>query len=199
MCGAINNASSVRMARTDTPQLIEVDESPMRPHPVARLALVLGRGRARLTPHAATLQLHRLDHCNQPRLSHKQAIQEVKPAAPWSGNATINPYHTYGTPDSFGHWAGWVYAADADTGVGKWRLKSNYPILGGMTPTAGGVAFFGDMGGNFYAVDSLNGQRLWGIKMDGAIGGGVITYESTVHRKSQSPPALPQSSGRRRW
>jgi hypothetical protein len=26
---------------------------------------------------------------------------------------------------------GWVYAVDADTGVWKWRLKSNYPILKG--------------------------------------------------------------------
>lgn len=69
-----------------------------------------------------------------------------------------------------------MYAVDADTGAWKWRLKSNYPILGGMTPTAGGVALFGDMGGNFYAVDSGRGQRLWGIKTSGAIGGGVITY-----------------------
>ena len=48
---------------------------------------------------------------------HPQAIKDVKSAAPWSGNATINPYHTYGTPDSFGHWAGWVYAVDADSGA----------------------------------------------------------------------------------
>jgi hypothetical protein len=30
---------------------------------------------------------------------------------------------------------GMAYVADADTGVRNWRLKSNYPILGGMTPT----------------------------------------------------------------
>ena len=35
---------------------------------------------------------------------------------------------------------------DADPGV--WGcLKSNYPILGGITPTAGGVVFVGDIGG----------------------------------------------------
>ena len=73
-------------------------------------------------------------------------------------------------------WAGWVYAVDADTGVWKWRLKSNYPIVGGMTPTAGGVVFFGDVGGNFYALDSATGQKLWGQDLGGAIGGGVITY-----------------------
>ena len=80
-------------------------------------------------------------------------------------------------------WAGWLYAVDADTGVWKWRLKSNYPILSGMTPTAGGVVFFGDMGGNFYALDSANGEKLWGQDLGGAIGGGVITYTANGAQK----------------
>ncbi|HEY6373388.1 MAG TPA: PQQ-binding-like beta-propeller repeat protein, partial [Candidatus Sulfotelmatobacter sp.] len=75
-----------------------------------------------------------------------------------------------------GVWAGWLYGTDADTGVWKWRLKSNYPILSGVTPTAGGLVFFGDTGGNFYALDAATGQKLWGQKVGGAIGGGVITY-----------------------
>ena len=117
-----------------------------------------------------------VDWCATVTLQNNEQIEAVKPGKPWSGMATINPYHTYGTPDSFGHWAGWVYAIDADTGHWKWRLKSNYPILSGMTPTAGGIVFFGDMGGNFYVLDAANGQRLWGHKIGGAIGGGVITY-----------------------
>ena len=80
------------------------------------------------------------------------------------------------TDGTEGYWAGWVYAVDADTGVWKWRLKSNYPILGGMTPTAGGLVFVGDIGGNFYALDAANGEKLWGQDLGGAIGGGVITY-----------------------
>jgi len=55
-------------------------------------------------------------------------------------------------------------------------VKTNYPIVGGVTPTAGGLVFFGDAGGNFYAVDSANGHKLWGQKIGGMIGGGVITY-----------------------
>ena len=92
-------------------------------------------------------------------------IRKVALGQPSSGMATHSPYHTYGTPDPFGHWAGWVYAVDADTGVWKWRLKSNYPILSGMTPTAGGIVFFGDMGGNFYVLDAANGRRLWGRRL----------------------------------
>jgi alcohol dehydrogenase (cytochrome c) len=82
-----------------------------------------------------------------------------------------------------GHWAGWLYAVDADTGAWKWRLKSNYPIVGGMTPTAGGVVFFGDIGGNFYALDAANGEKLWSQDLGGAIGGGVITYTANGRQK----------------
>lgn len=61
--------------------------------------------------------------------------------------ATHNPYDFYGKPDPFGYWAGWVSAVDADTGALKWRLKSNFPIVSGMIPTAGEFGFLGDMGG----------------------------------------------------
>jgi len=62
-------------------------------------------------------------------------------------------------------------------------LKSNYPILSGMTPTAGGVVFFGDIGGNVYALDAANGQKLWGQELGGAIGAGVITYTVNGEQK----------------
>jgi alcohol dehydrogenase (cytochrome c) len=127
-------------------------------------------------PQTNLILIGEVDWCATVTLQKDKDIQAVSPGKPWSAMATINPYDTYGVPDSFGDWAGWVYAADADTGVWKWRLKSNYPILSGMTPTAGGIAFFGDMGGNFYALNAANGQRLWGQKIGGAIGGGVITY-----------------------
>jgi alcohol dehydrogenase (cytochrome c) len=90
--------------------------------------------------------------------------------------ATLNPFWLFGRADRDNDWAGWVYAVDADSGVWKWRLRSNYPIVGAMTPTAGGVVFVGDVGGNFYALDSANGQKLWSQQLDGGVGGGVITY-----------------------
>ena len=77
--------------------------------------------------------------------------------------ATWNPFWMFGRMGGAdGHWAGWLHAVDADTGVWKWRLKSNYPIVGGMTPTAGGVVFFCDIGGNFYALDAASGQKALG-------------------------------------
>jgi alcohol dehydrogenase (cytochrome c) len=134
-------------------------------------------------PQTNLILIGEVDWCATVTLQGDQQIRDVKIGQPWSGMATRNPYHTYGTPDSFGNWAGWVYAVDADTGAWRWRLKSNYPILSGMTPTAGGVVFFGDMGGNFYVLDAANGQRLWGKKIGGAIGGGVITYTANGTQK----------------
>jgi alcohol dehydrogenase (cytochrome c) len=98
--------------------------------------------------------------------------------------ATWNPFWTFGREGpSEGHWTGWVYAIDADSGVWKWRVKSNYPIIGAVTPTAGGAVFFGDLGGNFYALDAANGQKLWGEELGGAIGVGVITYTANGAQK----------------
>ena len=57
-------------------------------------------------------------------------------------------------------------------------MKSNYPIVGGVTPTAGGLTFVGDLSGNLYAFDSSSGEKLWGQKIGGAIGGGVIAYRA---------------------
>jgi len=124
-----------------------------------------------------------VEWCASVTLQANEEIQKVAPGQPWSGMATHNPYDMYGKLDPFGHWAGWLYEVDADTGAWKWRLKSNYPILSGVTPTAGGLVFFGDMGGNFYALSAATGQRLWGQKIGGAIGGGVITYTSNGEQK----------------
>jgi alcohol dehydrogenase (cytochrome c) len=124
-----------------------------------------------------------IEWCTTVTLQSEEETQRVKPGEPWTGMATINPYHTFGAQDSFGTWGGWVYAVDADSGAWKWRLKSNYPIQSGVTPTAGGIVFFGDMGGNFYALDAADGQRLWGQKIGGAIGGGVITYTANGVQK----------------
>jgi len=134
-------------------------------------------------PQTNLVYIGEVDWCTTVTLMKEKALRAVKNGQPWSGEASIDPYDTWGKPDPFGDWAGWVYASDADTGAWKWRVKTNYPIQSGMTPTAGGVVFFGDMGGNFYAVDAANGQKLWGRKIGGAIGGGVITYTANGEQK----------------
>jgi len=131
-----------------------------------------------------------VDWCTTVTLQTKKQIEETAVGQPWSGEASINPYNVWGKPDSFGDWAGWVYAVDADTGAWKWRMKSNYPIQSGVTPTAGGIVFFGDMGGNFYVLDAANGQKLWGQKIGGAIAGGVITFTANGTQKIAAATGL---------
>ena len=134
-------------------------------------------------PKTNLVYIGEVEWCTTATLQTPKQIAEVPSGAPWSAEASLNPFNTWGKPDPFGTWAGWVYASDADTGIWKWRVKTNYPIQSGMTPTAGGVVFFGDMGGNFYAVDADNGRKLWGQKIGGAIGGGVITYTASGAQK----------------
>ncbi len=118
-----------------------------------------------------------IDWCTTVLLQTTKQIQQTQAGGPWFGSAMRVPLDLFGRLDTPGTlWGGWVYAADADTGVWKWRLRNNYPIMGGITPTAGGLVFFGDVGGNFYALDTATGEKLWGRKIGGAVGGGVITY-----------------------
>ena len=134
-------------------------------------------------PETNLLVIGEVEWCTTVRLKTPEQIAAVAPGAPWSGEASKNPFDTWGKPDPVFDWAGRVYACDADTGIWKWRVKTNYPIQSGMTPTAGGLILFGDMGGNFYALDAATGAKLWGRKIGGAIGGGVITYEAAGAQK----------------
>ena len=127
-------------------------------------------------PQTNLLLVGQVDWCHTVTLQDDAKIAEVKPGDPWSGMDTRNPYHIFGIPDPIRQWGGWLYAVDADSGQWKWRARTNYPVLSGVTPTAGGLVFFGDMGGNFYALDASRGTKLWGTQLGGAIGGGVISY-----------------------
>ena len=125
-----------------------------------------------------------VDWCTTVRLQTREEIVKSPLGQPWTGEKSLNPFNEFGAfSRADNHWSGWLHAVDADTGVWKWRLKSNYPIFGAVTPTAGGLVFFGDLGGNFYAVDAETGQKLWGEKIGGAIAGGVITYAANGAQK----------------
>jgi alcohol dehydrogenase (cytochrome c) len=129
-------------------------------------------------PQTNLIMVGEVDWCTTATLQPQEKMEKTPSGTPWSGEDTRNPYNTWGKQDPFGQWAGWLYASDADTGAWKWRVKTNYPLQSGVTPTAGGLIFFGDMGGNFYALDAATGRKLWGIDLRGAVGGGVITYQA---------------------
>ena len=71
---------------------------------------------------------------------------------------------------------GWLTAVNADTGAIRWKYPSPTPIIGGVTPTAGGIVMTGDNAGNFLVFDSANGKPLLKVATGGSIAGGVVTY-----------------------
>jgi alcohol dehydrogenase (cytochrome c) len=72
---------------------------------------------------------------------------------------------------------GWITAVDAATGKVKWKDRIDAPVIGAVSPTAGGVTFAGDIKGNFFALDSATGKQLFTTQTGGMIAGGIATYE----------------------
>jgi len=79
-----------------------------------------------------------VDWCTTVKLQTREEVAAAPLGQPWTGEKSLNPFNEFGKfTRADGVWAGWLHAVDADTGVWKWRLKSNYPVLSGVTPTAG--------------------------------------------------------------
>jgi alcohol dehydrogenase (cytochrome c) len=71
---------------------------------------------------------------------------------------------------------GWITAVDAESGAPRWKFAAPRPVLGGITPTAGGLVFAGDLSGAFYAFDAESGRILWQNALGQSVGGGVVSY-----------------------
>lgn len=119
-----------------------------------------------------------VDWCTTVHAVAVSALAGVPAGKPWSG-ATEG----FGKMDDPKMWSGWMTASDADAGERKWQFHVPFPVMGGVTPTNGRLVLFGDMGGNLYALDSASGKKLWSKDLGGAIGGGVITYDTGVGQK----------------
>jgi alcohol dehydrogenase (cytochrome c) len=78
--------------------------------------------------------------------------------------------------DSASKARGWITAFDAETGAARWKYAAPRPVLGGVTPTAGGLVFAGDLSGAFYAFDAESGRILWQTSFGQSVGGGVVSY-----------------------
>lgn len=122
------------------------------------------------------------DWCTTVKTAPPGEIKNTYIGEPWSGSA--DKKLMFGKQDPKSDWAGWLYASNAETGKRAWRFKAPAPIMSGVTPTAGGLVFFGDMAGNVYAFDAKDGRKLWAHDDNGAMGGGVISYETGGQQRS---------------
>jgi alcohol dehydrogenase (cytochrome c) len=74
---------------------------------------------------------------------------------------------------------GWITAVNADDGKIRWKFHAEAAVVGGITPTAGGILIAGDNNGNFYIFNSNTGDVIKKIATGGSLSGGVITYEQS--------------------
>jgi len=72
---------------------------------------------------------------------------------------------------------GWITAVDAETGRVRWKYHTEAPVIGAVTPTAGGIVFGGDTAGNLLVFDIADGKLLKKMQSGGSIAGGIATYE----------------------
>lgn len=117
------------------------------------------------------------DWCGTVKMDEGADTMSVAMAQAWTGGEKQG----FGTMDKT--WGGWVSSSDALTGKERWKFKTPAPVVGGVTATAGGLVLFGDVEANLYALDSANGKTLGTWKLDGAVGGGVITYDTGAGQK----------------
>jgi PQQ-dependent dehydrogenase (methanol/ethanol family) len=104
-------------------------------------------------------------------------LQRESSAVPPVGQAWFGNIGGFGSAmDSAAKAKGWITAVDAETGVVRWKYAAPRPVLGGVTPTAGGIVFAGDLSGAFYAFDAETGRILWQTSFGQSVGGGVLSY-----------------------
>jgi alcohol dehydrogenase (cytochrome c) len=71
---------------------------------------------------------------------------------------------------------GYLTAIDAATGSIRWQYRSEEPMLGAVTTTAGGLLLAGETVGDLLAFDAATGNELYRFNTGGTIAGGVVTY-----------------------
>lgn len=74
-------------------------------------------------------------------------------------------------------YTGALEAIDVDTGLIKWKFKTNNALVGGALATKGNLVFFGEGDGKIRALDAEKGNELWEFRCDAGANGIPIAYE----------------------
>ncbi len=92
----------------------------------------------------------------------------------WLGSAFIR------VPDDKGGYSGeygTVSAIDLNTGKLAWQQKTELPMMGGATATAGGLMFTGEGNGWFKAYDAKTGAVLWKFYCGAGVNAAPAVFE----------------------
>ena len=69
-----------------------------------------------------------------------------------------------------------VTAVDYNTGMIRWQVKTEQPMIGGALATAGGLLFTGEGNGLFKAYDSETGSVLWSFQAGAGVNAPPSSY-----------------------
>ncbi|HEX7981622.1 MAG TPA: PQQ-binding-like beta-propeller repeat protein [Gemmatimonadaceae bacterium] len=159
---------------------LNVDVPLSRDHPTKFCPGILGGSEwngAAFSPAANTIFAGAVDWCATAQL--KKTPERGTPGQFWFG--ATKPSSELMDPKEAAR--GWVTAFDAENGAVRWKHQTPRPVLGGVTPTAGGIVFSGDVGGNVFAFDAETGRVLWQTSTGQSTGGGVMTYSAGGHQR----------------
>ena len=98
-------------------------------------------------------------------------------SSPGTSKPAPGGYFMGGKWTGIGEPRGWIYALNGDTGAVEWKYHADNAVLGGITPTAGGILLGGDNAGTFLVFDSASGKILKSVATGGSLSGGMITYQ----------------------
>ncbi len=87
------------------------------------------------------------------------------------------PYFTFDDPRS-GRITGSVTAIDVSTGVVVRKWETEFPMLGGILATAGGLVFTGTADGAVVALDDTTLEELWRFETGSSINAPPMSYEA---------------------
>jgi alcohol dehydrogenase (cytochrome c) len=121
------------------------------------------------------IYVNAIDWCTSVKLQRLDTLRGA-PGHSWTG--MDDPQMAFGKMDPLERWKGWVTAIDAETGTIRWKVQTAKPMVAGITATAGGLVFTGNLDGEVLAFDAMRGTILWRKSAGGAIGGGVIAYQT---------------------
>ena len=92
-------------------------------------------------------------------------------------DANGNQVNVLTFPKNVESW-GTVSAIDPATGKLAWQERIGKPFAGGVTTTAGGLAFIGEADGHFTARDTRTGKLLWRFQTGAGVSAPAVVYEA---------------------
>ena len=126
------------------------------------------------SPHAGLYYIPVIESCNKAYSAVAPTNFDPSTRQWFLGGA---PYFTFDDPRS-GRITGSVTAIDVSTGVVVRKWETEFPMLGGILSTAGGLVFTGTADGAVVALDDTTLEELWRFETGSAINAPPISYEA---------------------